>query len=105
MIYWCKSSCHWIALCCLAFVQMAASQELNLLVIGSTHSFSEYGEHDVVHEMPFNPTAIAGHLEAILAQDPLITDSVNVVFEDVYKSKTNTVITSSTRSDSCNTTI
>ena len=99
MICWCKSSCHWIALCCLAFVQMAASQELNVLVIGSTHSFSEGGEHDVVHEKPFNPTAIATHLQSILAQDPLITDTVNVVFEDVYKSKTNTVLTSSTGID------
>ena len=91
--------CHWIFVCCLAWAQLASAQQLNVLVIGSTHSFSEGGEHDVVHEKPFNPTAIAGHLEEMLAQDPLITDSVNVVFEDVYKSKTNTVLTSSTGID------
>ena len=70
---------------------MAASQELNVLVIGSTHSFSEGGERRVVHEKPFNPTGIANHLQEILAQDPAITDTVNVVFEDIYKTKSHTV--------------
>ncbi|MFT5906588.1 MAG: hypothetical protein ACI9E1_002198, partial [Cryomorphaceae bacterium] len=70
--------------------------DLNILVIGSTHSFSDGGEHDVVHEKPFNPTTISTHLKDILSQDPLLTDTVNVVFEDVFKAKTNTVRTSKT---------
>jgi len=68
--------------------------DLNILVIGSTHSFSEGGENDVVHEKPFNPTTIATHLQSILAQDTVLNKTVNVVFEDVYKSKTNEVRTS-----------
>ena len=70
---------------------LAFSQELNVLVIGSTHSFSEGGESGVVHEKPFNPAGIANHLQGILAQDPAITDTVNVVFEDIYKTKLLTV--------------
>jgi hypothetical protein len=68
--------------------------DLNILVIGSTHSFSEGGENDVVPEKPFNPTTIATHLQSILTQDPALTDTVNVVFEDIFKTKTNTVRTS-----------
>jgi hypothetical protein len=60
-------------------------------VIGSTHSFSEGGESGVVHEKPFNPAGIANHLQGILAQDPAITDTVNVGFEDIYKTKFLTV--------------
>jgi hypothetical protein len=72
--------------------------DLNILIVGSTHSFSEGGEHDVVHEKPFNPTAIATHLQSILAQDPALSDTVNVVFEDIFKTKTNLVQTSKTGS-------
>lgn len=61
--------------------------DLNILVIGSTHSFSEGGEHDVVHEKPFNPSTIATHLQQIIDQDPAISGSVNVQFEDTYKTK------------------
>ena len=69
--------------------------DLNILIIGSTRSFSDGGEHDVVHEKAFNPAPIATHLGNILSQDPLLPDSVNIVFEDVFKTKTNTVRTSS----------
>lgn len=80
-----------VALAFLCATSLAFSQELNVLVIGSTHSFSEGGESGVVHEKPFNATAIASHLQGILAQDPAITDTVNVVFEDIYKTKLQTV--------------
>jgi hypothetical protein len=69
--------------------------DLNILIIGSTRSFSDGNEHDVVHQKAFNPATIATHLGSILSQDPLNSDSVNVVFEDVFKTKTNTVRTSS----------
>ncbi len=75
----------------LCAASLAFSQELNVLVIGSTHSFSEGGESGVVHEKPFNPTGIANQLQGILGQDPAITDTVNVVFEDIYKTKLLTV--------------
>lgn len=75
----------------LCATSLTFSQELNVLVIGSTHSFSEGGESGVVHEKPFNPTQIRNHLQSILAQDPAITETVNVVFEDIYKTKMLTV--------------
>ena len=65
--------------------------DLNILVIGSTHSFSEGGESGVVHEKPFNPTTIASHLYQIIDQDPAISGSANVQFEDIYKTKAQTV--------------
>jgi hypothetical protein len=87
-----KWSNFWIVLISLVFAPVALTQELNVLVIGSTHSFSEeeIGQSGVVHEKPFDPTAIATHLQGILSQDELITDvtpTVNVVFDDIYKAK------------------
>jgi hypothetical protein len=84
-----KWSNFWIVLISLVFAPVALTQELNVLVIGSTHSFSEeeIGQSGVVHEKPFDPTAIATHLQGILSQDELITDvtpTVNVVFDDIY---------------------
>jgi len=74
-----------------AATPLAFSQELNVLIIGSTRSFSEGGESGVVQEKPFNPSPMATHLQSILAQDPAITDAVHVEFEDIYKTKTQTV--------------
>ncbi len=65
--------------------------DLNVLVIGSTRSFSDTGENDVVHEKPFNPTTIATHLEGILSQDPFLNKTANVDFEDIFKTKAQTV--------------
>ena len=81
-----------ISLAFLCATSLAFSQELNVLVIGSTHSFSEGGEGGVVHEKSFNPAGVTIHLQSILAQDPAITDAVNVEFEDIYKTKVQTVI-------------
>lgn len=67
------------------------SQQLDILVIGSSHSFSEGSESGVVHEKPFNPAGVATQLQNILSQDPLITQAVNVEFEDIYKTKAQTV--------------
>ena len=61
--------------------------DVNVLVIGSTHSYSEGAERGVVHQKPFNPTAIATHLQGILSQDAAITGPVNVEFEDIYKTE------------------
>ena len=67
--------------------------DLNILVIGSTNSYSdrESGLPDVSHEKPFNPAGIASHLEEIIDQHQLITDSVNVVHDSIYKEKNQVV--------------
>jgi hypothetical protein len=62
--------------------------DVDILVVGSTHSFSEGGESGVVHEKPFDPTDIASELQSILANDTNITETVNVVVEDIYTNKT-----------------
>ncbi|MDF7827037.1 hypothetical protein P4B35_23645, partial [Pontiellaceae bacterium B12227] len=68
--------------------------QLDILVLGSAHSFSERPEvvfkdkeTTVIHEKPFNPAGIASQLESILAQDPMIEEAVNVDFEDIYTSE------------------
>ncbi len=68
----------------LAIVNPASAQELDVLIIGSTQSFSESSEQ------PFDPTGIATHLHGILSQDAeitAVTPTVNVVFEDIHKTK------------------
>lgn len=67
--------------------------DLNILVIGSTHSFSEDGESGAVQEAAFNPTTIATNLKNMLLADPANTDTVNVAFEDVYRTSLQPVIT------------
>lgn len=64
-----KFVCYWISVCSLAWAQLGHAQELNVLVIGSTHSFSEgeIGNSGVAHVKPFNPTTIATHLQGILS--------------------------------------
>ncbi len=71
----------------LVLLVQPAFASLDILIIGSTHSYSEGGETGVVHEKPFNPSGIATQLQSILAQDPAISETVNVVFEDAYKNK------------------
>ena len=65
--------------------------DLNILILGSDRSFSEGGENGVVHEKPFNPAGIASHLKEIIDQHELITDSVNVVHDSIYKEKNQVV--------------
>lgn len=65
----------------------SAQAALDVLVVGSTHSFSEGGEDGVLHEKPFNPAGIASQLQNILAADAAISEPVNVVFEDIYTNK------------------
>ena len=59
-------------------VVVPAQAELDVLVIGSTHSFSDRNESGVVQEKAFNPTTIGTHLQSILAQDSAISETVNV---------------------------
>lgn len=68
-------------------VVVPARADLDVLVIGSTHSYSERNESGVVQEKAFNPTSIAMHLQSILSQDSAIAETVNVEFEDIYKNK------------------
>lgn len=79
-----------IGLLFLCATSLVFSQELNVLVIGSTHSFSEGGESGVVHEKPFNPAGIATHLQNILAQDGRGT--VNFTMLDRYRADAITAI-------------
>ena len=65
-----------------------AQSSINILVLGSTHSYSETGESGVVHEKAFDPTGIADELQRILEADPVIPEAVNVAVEDVYTTKT-----------------
>ena len=61
--------------------------DLNVLVIGSTHSFSEGEKRGGADQKAFNTAAVADRLRAILAKDPK-TRGANVVFEDVFRKKT-----------------
>ena len=73
------------------FVTGLASTDLladvNILVIGSTHSFSEGNERGVVRESAFNSKAVAESLRNILGKDSRVSGKANVVFEDIYRSK------------------
>ena len=78
---------------------LAAQADLDILVVGSTRSFSDsslttWNESNVVHQAAFNPSNIAVELQSILDQDSAITETVNVVFDDIYKSDTRYVQTS-----------
>ena len=64
------------------------SQDVNVLIIGSSHSYSEGKEHGAIHEKAFNPVGIGGELQNILSSDVSISGNVNVVVEDIYTNKT-----------------
>ena len=64
------------------------SQDVNILIIGSSHSYSEGGEHGVIHEKAFSPFSIGNELQKILSNDGSISGNVNVVVEDIYTNKT-----------------
>ena len=70
------------ALALLLFTNLSHAN-VNVLVVGSTQSFSdsETFASDVAHENAFNPTNIAAQLQSILSQDGAITGTVNVEFE------------------------
>jgi len=66
----------------------SAFGDLNVLVIGSTHSFSEGGKRGAADQKAFNTAAVAKCLRTIIAKDPKIKGTTNVVFEDVFRKKT-----------------
>jgi hypothetical protein len=70
----------------IAWPSMALA-DLDILIIGSSHSFSETNESGVVHETAFDPTPIQTQLQSILTGDAAVTETVNVVFEDIYRTK------------------
>jgi hypothetical protein len=85
--------------CTIAFAALApapAQASLDILIVGSTHSFSEGNESGVLQEKPFNPTDIASELQSILENDSAIGETVNVIFDDIYKSETRYVRIAST---------
>lgn len=64
------------------------SQDVNILIIGSSHSYSEGKEHGAIHEKAFNPVGIGNELQNILLNDVSISGNANVVVEDIYTNKT-----------------
>ncbi len=72
----------------LLLMVIPASADLDILVIGSSRSYSEGGESGSVHEKAFNPTLVADKLRDILDGDAAVGETVNVVVEDIYKNKT-----------------
>ena len=64
------------------------SQGINVLIIGSSHSYSESKEHGTIHEKAFSPVGIGNELQNILSNDGSISGNVNVVVEDIYTNKT-----------------
>ena len=64
------------------------SQDVNVLIIGSSHSYSEGREHGAIHEKPFSPVGVGSELQNILSSDVSISGNVNVVVEDIYTNKT-----------------
>ena len=60
---------------------------MNILVLGSTHSFSESEKLKKGSQKAFNAAAVADSLRAILAEDPNYSKNANVVFEDIYRTK------------------
>jgi len=61
---------------------------LNVLIVGSTHSFSEGEELNGAGQKAFDAAAVADSLRAILAKDPKCRKVANVVFEDIFRTKT-----------------
>ncbi|MDP6544330.1 MAG: hypothetical protein QGH60_10085 [Phycisphaerae bacterium] len=61
---------------------------LNVLVIGSTHSFSEGEKRGDADQRAFNASAVTDRLRAILARDTKYRKTANVVFEDIFRKKT-----------------
>ncbi|MEM7392345.1 MAG: hypothetical protein AAF492_08340, partial [Verrucomicrobiota bacterium] len=64
-----------------------AHADLDILVIGSTQSYSDGGESGVVQEQAFDPSGIATQLQSILDNDSAVTGTANVVFQDIYTNK------------------
>ena len=64
------------------------SQDVNVLIIGSSHSYSESKEHGAIHEKAFNPVGIGSELQKILSNDVSVSGNANVVVEDIYTNKT-----------------
>ena len=58
-------------------VVVPAKSDLDVLVIGSTNTYSERNESGVVQEKAFNPTAIGTQLQSILSQDSAISETAN----------------------------
>ena len=62
--------------------------EMNVLVIGSTHSYSEDEQRGAADQKAFDAAAVADSLRAILAKGAEFKGAANVVFEDVFRKKT-----------------
>ena len=75
-----------IALLCVIIVSANAhSAETNVLVLGTTKSYSDVQNNTIPrNQKPFNPKPIVEHLEKILKGDKRL-GTVNVVFEDIYR--------------------
>jgi hypothetical protein len=77
------------SLCPVTFLLFAFTlfADTNVLVIGSTHSFSEGNGTGLAHERAFDGSAVADSLREILSKDAA-AGKAKVVFEEVYRKKT-----------------
>lgn len=80
-----------VCLLLLLSASISFAADTNILVVGSSKSFSDGGESGVVKEKAFNPAQVATQLKSILEQDSAIGGTVNVVSHDIYKSETRNV--------------
>ncbi len=60
---------------------------MNVLVIGSTHTYPESEKRGAAYLKAFNTSAVADSLRGILTKDPKYRKTASVVFEDVYRTK------------------
>jgi hypothetical protein len=61
---------------------------MNVLIVGSTHSYCQGEKPGPGSCKPFNSAAVADNLREILARDPKHRKTAKVVFEEVYRTKT-----------------
>jgi len=81
--------------CILSVNTYLSAADTNVLVLGSSRSFSQDQYSEISrNQQAFNPQLIAGELDNILAGDNSL-GTVNVVFEDTYKSSPRSLYTTS----------
>ena len=77
-----------IVMAVLLISSAGAFGDMNILVIGSTHSYSDGEKPARDSQKAFNTAAVADRLRAIVARDPRFRGKAKVVFEEVFAKKT-----------------
>jgi hypothetical protein len=77
-----------LALLLLVLLAGGVRADLDILVLGSSHSYSENARPSgMAKEKPFDMSAVADELRKILSKDRAIREKVNVVFQDTHLEK------------------